>query len=60
MLYLGANNALPTTTNLTLNYADLYLNGYSQQLPSINGSGTFTVQNGSTTARDADAGRGQR
>jgi alpha-amylase len=58
MLYLGANNALPTTTNLTLNYADLYLNGYSQQLPSIGGSGTFTVQNGSTTAATLTLGIG--
>ena len=58
MLYLGANNALPTTTNLTLNYADLYLNGYSQQLPSINGSGTFTVQNGSTTPATLTLGAG--
>ena len=57
LLYL-ANNALPATTTLTLNYADLYLNGYSQQLPSINGSGTFSVQNGSTTAGTLALGAG--
>jgi len=58
MLYLGANNALPATTALTLNYADLYLNGQSQTLPSISGSGTFTVQNGSTTPASLALGSG--
>jgi autotransporter-associated beta strand protein len=58
MLYLGATNALPTTTALTLNYADLYLNGQSQTLPSISGSGSFSVQNGSTTAATLTLGSG--
>ena len=58
MLYLGATNALPTTTALTLNYADLYLNGQSQTLPSISGSGSFSVQNGSTTAATLILGSG--
>jgi len=49
MLYLGATNALPVTTSLSLNHADLYLNGQSQTLPAITGTGTFTVQNGSTS-----------
>ena len=57
-LYLGATNALPTTTALTLNNADLYLNGQSQTLPSISGSGTFSVQNGSTTAATLTLGSG--
>jgi autotransporter-associated beta strand protein len=58
MLYLGATNALPTTTALTLNNADLYLNGRSQTLPSISGSGSFSVQNGSTTAASLTLGSG--
>jgi autotransporter-associated beta strand protein len=58
MLYLGATNALPTTTALTLNNADLYLNGQSQTLPSISGSGSFSVQNGSTTAATLTLGSG--
>ena len=58
MLYLGATNALPTTTALTLNYADLYLNGQAQTLASISGSGNFSVQNGSTTAATLTLGSG--
>ena len=58
MLYLGATNALPTTTALTLNNADLYLNGQSQTLPSISGTGSFSVQNGSTTAATLILGSG--
>ena len=48
MLFIGANNALPTGTAVTLNDADLYLNGFNQTLASITGSGAFTVQNGSS------------
>ncbi|MCX6965131.1 MAG: autotransporter-associated beta strand repeat-containing protein, partial [Verrucomicrobia bacterium] len=58
MLYLGATNALPTTTALTLNYADLYLNGQAQTLASISGSGNFSVQNGSATAATLTLGSG--
>jgi|GEM_PF-1529259 len=58
MLYLGATNALPVTTNLTLNNADLYLNGQSQTLPSITGTGTFSIQNGSTTPAALTLGSG--
>ena len=58
MLYLGATNALTTTTALTLNYADLYLNGQSQTLASISGSGTFSVQNGSNIAASLTLGAG--
>jgi fibronectin-binding autotransporter adhesin len=58
MLYLGATNALPTTSALTLNNADLYLNGQSQTLPSISGTGSFSVQNGSTTAATLTLGAG--
>ena len=58
MLYLGATNALPTTTALTLNNADLYLNGQAQTLTSISGSGNFSVQNGSTNAATLTLGSG--
>ncbi len=45
-LYLGANNALPTTTSLTLNSADVYLNGYNQTLPAIiSGTGSQNIFN---------------
>ncbi len=58
-LFLGANNALPATTTLTLNNADLYLNGNSQQLPSIGGAGTsYNVYNGSTTGGTLTLGVG--
>ena len=49
-LWLGATNALPSTTALTLNQAFLYLNGNSQTLSGIGGSGTYSVRNGSATA----------
>ncbi len=57
-LFLGADNALPATSALTLNSADLYLNGFSQTLPSISGSDNFTVQNGSTTPATLILGSG--
>jgi autotransporter-associated beta strand protein len=58
MLYLGAENALPVTSALTLNNADLYLNGQSQTLPSITGAGSFAVRNGSTTPAILTLGEG--
>jgi autotransporter-associated beta strand protein len=47
-LFLGASNALPAATALTLNTADLFLNGFSQTLSAINGSGAHHIRNGST------------
>ncbi len=49
-LFLGANNALPSGSTLTLNTAHLYLNGFSQTLSDINGTGTNSVRNGNATA----------
>ena len=49
-LFLGAGNALPAGSALTLNTADLYLNGFSQTLSAINGTGIYSVRNGNAGA----------
>ncbi len=58
MLYLSTDNALPTTTSLTLNYANLYLNGYNQTLAAIPGTNTAYIGNGSTTPASLTVGYG--
>ncbi|MEO8616837.1 MAG: autotransporter-associated beta strand repeat-containing protein [Luteolibacter sp.] len=50
ILQLGATNALPTSTTLTLNDATLSLSGFNQTLSGLVGAGNSTVVNGNTTA----------
>jgi autotransporter-associated beta strand protein len=57
-LYLGADNAIPSTSNLTLSNASLYLNGHTVTLPTITGTNTYNIQNGSTNPATLVLGAG--
>ncbi|MEO8616838.1 MAG: autotransporter-associated beta strand repeat-containing protein [Luteolibacter sp.] len=50
ILQLGATNALPTSTTLTLNFGTLSLSGFNQTLSGLVGASGSTVVNGSGTA----------